>query len=124
MSAEREIRQLQKAKEKAQRGRNLVEEAAVCNRLCEILASHGSVAHREITEMRSRLYLNLGLVYDGLKEPAKCDHYIKKSIFLLEVGSMRLFTALTSTWGTSSCGRANTPWLCVAWPRHATAPGI
>ncbi|XP_074666075.1 tonsoku-like protein [Strix aluco] len=82
MSAEREIRQLQKAK--AQRCGNLVEEAAVCNRLGEILASHGSVAHREITEMRSQLYLNLGLVYDSLKEPAKCDHYIKKSIFLSE----------------------------------------
>lgn len=46
--------------------------------------SAGSVAHREITEMRSWLYLNLGLVYDSLKEPAKCDHYIKKSIFLSE----------------------------------------
>ncbi|XP_074713993.1 tonsoku-like protein isoform X2 [Strix uralensis] len=202
MSAEREIRQLQKAKEKAQRGGNLVEEAAVCNQLGEILASHGryeealeehrqelrllegagdalgsavahrkvgerlaeleryeaalkhqrqhlelarsladdteqqrawatigrtfmfvaesrspregaaaaalaeaegafrtslaiveerlegSVPHREITEMRSRLYLNLGLVYDSLKEPAKCDHYIKKSIFLSEQGRL------------------------------------
>ncbi|CAM9307284.1 unnamed protein product [Bubo scandiacus] len=48
----------------------------------------GSVPHREITEMRSRLYLNLGLVYDSLKEPAKCDHYIKKSIFLSEQGRL------------------------------------
>uniref|UniRef100_A0A8D0FJA8 Tonsoku-like protein n=1 Tax=Strix occidentalis caurina TaxID=311401 RepID=A0A8D0FJA8_STROC len=38
--------------------------------------------------MRSRLYLNLGLVYDSLKEPAKCDHYIKKSIFLSEQGRL------------------------------------
>ncbi|XP_074754375.1 tonsoku-like protein [Athene noctua] len=203
MSAEREIRQLQKAKEKAQRGGNLVEEAAVCNQLGEILASHGryeealeehrqelrllegagdalgsavahrkigerlaelesygaalkhqrqhlelarslsdateqqrawatigrtfmlmaegrdpregaaaaalaqaqqafrtslaiveeklegSVAHREITEMRSRLYLNLGLVYDSLKDSAKCDHYIKKSIFLSEQAGLQ-----------------------------------
>ncbi|XP_069636325.1 tonsoku-like protein [Haliaeetus albicilla] len=204
MSAERarEIRQLQKAKEKAQRSGSLVEEAAVCNQLGEILASHGryeealeehrqelqllegagdrigcAVAHRkigerlaelenyeaalkhqhqhlelarslsddteqqrawatigrtymfiadsrspgeeaavpalreaerafrtslaiveeklegavpnrELTEMRTRLYLNLGLVYDSLKEPAKCDHYIKKSIFLSEQGQL------------------------------------
>uniref|UniRef100_A0A8B9M7D4 Tonsoku-like protein n=1 Tax=Accipiter nisus TaxID=211598 RepID=A0A8B9M7D4_9AVES len=189
--------QLQKAKEKAQRSGSLVEEAAVCNQLGEILASHGryeealeehrqelqllegagdrigcAVAHRkigerlaelenyeaalkhqhqhlelarslsddteqqrawatigrtymfiadsrspgeeaavpalreaerafrtslaiveeklegELTEMRTRLYLNLGLVYDSLKEPAKCDHYIKKSIFLSEQGRL------------------------------------
>ncbi|CAM9108338.1 unnamed protein product [Bubo scandiacus] len=175
MSAEWEIRQLQKAKEKAQCSGNLVEEAEVCNQLGESLASHGryeealeehrqelhyeaalkhqrqhlelaqslsddteqqrawatlgrtymlmadsrlpqegaavlalqeaerafctslaiveeklegSVAQREITEMRSRLYLNLGLVYDSLKEPAKRDHYIKKSIFLSEQGRL------------------------------------
>lgn len=46
--------------------------------------SPGAVPNRELTEMRTRLYLNLGLVYDSLKEPAKCDHYIKKSIFLSE----------------------------------------
>ncbi|XP_067148676.1 tonsoku-like protein [Apteryx mantelli] len=198
MSAERarEIRQLQKAKEKAQRSGSLVEEAAACNQLGEILASHGryeealeehrrelwlleaagdsigcavahrkigerlaeledyeaalkhqhqhlelacslsdhteqqrawatigrtymfvadscppveavpalreaerafrtslaiveeklegAVAGRELSEMRSRLYLNLGLVYDSLKDQAKCGHYIKKSIFLSE----------------------------------------
>ncbi|XP_062424560.1 tonsoku-like protein [Rhea pennata] len=198
MNAERarEIRQLQKAKDKAQRSGNLVEEAAVCNQLGEILAGHGryeealeehrqelrlleaagdrigcAVAHRkigerlaelesyeaalkhqrqhlelarslsdhteqqrawatigrtymfvadsrppgeavsalreaeqafrtslaiveeklegavpsrELTEMRARLYLNLGLVYDSLKDQAKCSHYIKKSIFLSE----------------------------------------
>ncbi|KAM6125778.1 LOW QUALITY PROTEIN: tonsoku-like protein [Pterocles gutturalis] len=196
MSAEREIRQLQKAKEKAQRAGNLVEEAAVCNQLGEILASHGryeealeehrqelqllegasdsigcAVAHRkigerlaelenyeaalkhqrqhlelarslsdateqqrawatigrtymfiadsrspgdaapalreaerafrtslaiveeklegvvpsrEVTEMRTRLYLNLGLVYDSLQEPATRDHFLRKSIFLAE----------------------------------------
>lgn len=34
--------ELQKAKEKAQRSGSLVEEAAVCNQLGEILASHGT----------------------------------------------------------------------------------
>uniref|UniRef100_A0A8C4UFX7 Tonsoku-like protein n=1 Tax=Falco tinnunculus TaxID=100819 RepID=A0A8C4UFX7_FALTI len=48
----------------------------------------GAVPHRELTEMRTRLYLNLGLVYDSLKEPAKCDNYIKKSIFLSEQGQL------------------------------------
>ncbi|XP_074711004.1 uncharacterized protein LOC141937320 [Strix uralensis] len=42
----------------------------------------GSVAQREITEMRSRLYLNLGLVYDSLKEPVH-----QKKHFSLGAGS-------------------------------------
>ncbi|XP_068017209.1 LOW QUALITY PROTEIN: tonsoku-like protein [Melanerpes formicivorus] len=201
MSAERarEIRQLQKAKEKAQRGGHLVEEAALCNQLGEILAScgryeealeehrqelrllegagdglgcavahrkigerlaemenyeaalkhqhqhlelargladeteqqrawatigrtymfmadsdgtaaqeawrkaerafhtsltiveeklEGAVPEREVTEMRTRLYLNLGLVYDSLKDPAKSHQYIKKSIFLADQGRL------------------------------------
>ncbi|KAM8811109.1 tonsoku-like protein [Eudromia elegans] len=44
----------------------------------------GSVGRRELTEMRTRLYLNLGLVYDSLKDAAKCSHYMNKSIFLAE----------------------------------------
>ena len=46
--------------------------------------SPGAAPSREVTEMRARLYLNLGLVYDSLKEPAKREHYIKKSVFLAE----------------------------------------
>ncbi|XP_053916351.1 tonsoku-like protein [Cuculus canorus] len=196
MSGEREIRQLQKAKQKAQRSGNVPQEAALCHQLGEILANHGryeealeehrqelhllegagdgigcAVAHRkigerlaemenyeaalkhqrqhlelarslednteqqrawatigrtfmfiadsrapgeaetelreaerafrtsleiveeklegsipsrELSEMRSRLYLNLGLVYDSLKDAAKCEHFIRKSIFLSE----------------------------------------
>ncbi|GAB0181184.1 tonsoku-like protein [Grus japonensis] len=48
----------------------------------------GVVPNRELTEMRTRLYLNLGLVYDSLKESAKRDRYIKKSIFLAEQGRL------------------------------------
>ncbi|NWR56076.1 TONSL protein, partial [Bucorvus abyssinicus] len=44
----------------------------------------GAVPRRELMEMRARLYLNLGLVHDSLREPAQCDQYIKKSIFLAE----------------------------------------
>ncbi|XP_067416235.1 tonsoku-like protein isoform X2 [Emydura macquarii macquarii] len=44
----------------------------------------GAVPQRELSEMRTRLYLNLGLVYDSMKDPAKCSHYIKKSIFISE----------------------------------------
>ncbi|KAM6226107.1 tonsoku-like protein [Porphyrio hochstetteri] len=201
MSAEREIRQLQRAKEKAERGGNAAHAAALCNQLGEILASHGryeealeehrrelrllegagdgigcAVAHRKIgerlaelghyeaalrhqrqhlglaqslwdvaeqqrawatigrtyilmaesraggeepaalhqaqaalltslglvedslegavsererAEMRTRLYLNLALVYDSLKEPARRDRYIKRSVFLAEYGRRR-----------------------------------
>ncbi|XP_067323325.1 tonsoku-like protein [Anolis sagrei] len=44
----------------------------------------GEVSQREVSEMRARLYLNLGLVYDGLKDPAKHTYYIKKSIYISE----------------------------------------
>ncbi|XP_075776030.1 tonsoku-like protein [Pelodiscus sinensis] len=44
----------------------------------------GAVPPRELSEMRARLYLNLGLVYDSMKEQAKCSQYIRKSIFISE----------------------------------------
>lgn len=44
----------------------------------------GEVPLRELSEMRARLYLNLGLVYDGLMDPAKHSYYIKKSIYISE----------------------------------------
>uniref|UniRef100_A0A8D0L632 NF-kappa-B inhibitor-like protein 2 n=1 Tax=Sphenodon punctatus TaxID=8508 RepID=A0A8D0L632_SPHPU len=44
----------------------------------------GEVPRRELSEMKTRLYLNLGLVYDSLKDQAKCSHYIRKSIFISE----------------------------------------
>ncbi|XP_006830846.1 PREDICTED: tonsoku-like protein [Chrysochloris asiatica] len=44
----------------------------------------GAVPHRELIEMRTRLYLNLGLTFDSLQQPAQCDNYFKKSIFLSE----------------------------------------
>ncbi|XP_045142634.1 tonsoku-like protein [Echinops telfairi] len=44
----------------------------------------GSVTHREVIEMRTRLYLNLGLTFDSLQQAALCSDYFKKSIFLSE----------------------------------------
>ncbi|XP_075405211.1 tonsoku-like protein [Tenrec ecaudatus] len=44
----------------------------------------GSVAHREVIEMRTRLYLNLGLTFDSLQQAPLCSDYFKKSIFLSE----------------------------------------
>uniref|UniRef100_A0A8C5WPD0 Tonsoku-like protein n=1 Tax=Laticauda laticaudata TaxID=8630 RepID=A0A8C5WPD0_LATLA len=44
----------------------------------------GQVPQREGSEMRSRLYLNLGLIYDSLKNPAMRTSYIKKSIYISE----------------------------------------
>ncbi|XP_073185990.1 tonsoku-like protein isoform X4 [Lepidochelys kempii] len=52
----------------------------------------GTVPQRELSEMRARLYLNLGLVYDSMKDQAKCNCYIKKSIFISE--QTRLFEDL------------------------------
>uniref|UniRef100_A0A8C8RGP6 Tonsoku-like protein n=1 Tax=Pelusios castaneus TaxID=367368 RepID=A0A8C8RGP6_9SAUR len=44
----------------------------------------GTVPKRELSEMRTRLYLNLGLVYDSMKDQAMCSHYIRKSIYISE----------------------------------------
>lgn len=34
--------------------------------------------------MRTRLYLNLGLTFESLRQAALCSAYLKKSIFLAE----------------------------------------
>lgn len=39
---------------------------------------------RELSEMRARLYLNLGLTFESLEQRALCNDYFKKSIFLAE----------------------------------------
>lgn len=44
----------------------------------------GTLAKRELSEMRTRLYLNLGLTFDSLQQAAPCDDYFRKSIFLAE----------------------------------------
>uniref|UniRef100_A0A8C9VBV9 Tonsoku-like protein n=1 Tax=Scleropages formosus TaxID=113540 RepID=A0A8C9VBV9_SCLFO len=44
----------------------------------------GAVPARELSEMRARLFLNLGFVCDGLKEPQRCSDFIRRSIFIAE----------------------------------------
>ncbi|XP_048477148.1 tonsoku-like protein [Rhincodon typus] len=44
----------------------------------------GKASRHELSEMRARLYLNLGFLYDNLKEADKCNHYICKSVFIAE----------------------------------------
>ncbi|XP_029443076.1 tonsoku-like protein [Rhinatrema bivittatum] len=44
----------------------------------------GKVSSRELSEMRARLFLNLGFLSDSKKDPAKCSYYIRKSIFIAE----------------------------------------
>lgn len=41
-------------------------------------------AQRELSEMRTRVYLNLGLTCESLQQVALCSAYFKKSIFLAE----------------------------------------
>ncbi|XP_019485672.1 PREDICTED: tonsoku-like protein [Hipposideros armiger] len=156
MSLDRELRQLSKAKAKAQSSGQLREEAALCHQLGELLASHGAciargpearhqhhylelarslsnhtelqrawatigrthldiydhcqsqeallqaqtafeksltivdeklqrnLPRRELSEMRARLYLNLGLTFESLQQTSLCNNYFKKSIFLAE----------------------------------------
>ncbi|XP_007439203.1 tonsoku-like protein [Python bivittatus] len=44
----------------------------------------GEVPQREVSEMRARLYLNLGLIYDSLRNSDMRTSYIKKSIYISE----------------------------------------
>uniref|UniRef100_A0A8C0L8Z7 Tonsoku-like protein n=1 Tax=Canis lupus dingo TaxID=286419 RepID=A0A8C0L8Z7_CANLU len=44
----------------------------------------GTLAKRELNEMRTRLYLNLGLTFESLQQMAPCNDYFRKSIFLAE----------------------------------------
>ncbi|XP_039993860.1 tonsoku-like protein [Xiphias gladius] len=44
----------------------------------------GAVPGREITEMKARLFLNLGLVCDHLGEPKRCSEFIRRSVFIAE----------------------------------------
>ncbi|KAM5313305.1 tonsoku-like protein isoform 2-T2 [Glossophaga mutica] len=43
-----------------------------------------TLSKRELSEMRARLYLNLGLTFESLQKAALCNDYFKKSIFLAE----------------------------------------
>ncbi|XP_068194803.1 tonsoku-like protein [Antennarius striatus] len=44
----------------------------------------GTVSGREISEMKARLFLNLGLVCDHLGEPKRCSEFIRRSVFIAE----------------------------------------
>ncbi|XP_017367154.1 tonsoku-like protein [Cebus imitator] len=44
----------------------------------------GTLAQGELNEMRTRLYLNLGLTFESLQQTALCNDYFRKSIFLSE----------------------------------------
>uniref|UniRef100_A0A8D3BEK3 Tonsoku-like protein n=1 Tax=Scophthalmus maximus TaxID=52904 RepID=A0A8D3BEK3_SCOMX len=44
----------------------------------------GMVPRREISEMKARLFLNLGLVCDHLGEPKRCSEFIRRSVFIAE----------------------------------------
>uniref|UniRef100_A0A8C5RD83 Tonsoku-like protein n=1 Tax=Leptobrachium leishanense TaxID=445787 RepID=A0A8C5RD83_9ANUR len=44
----------------------------------------GKASVRDLSEMRARLFLNLGLLYNNVHEAAKCSAYIKKSVYIAE----------------------------------------
>ncbi|XP_053366444.1 tonsoku-like protein [Clarias gariepinus] len=48
----------------------------------------GTVSSRELSEMRARLLLNLGFVFDGLKEPQRCSDFIRQSIYISEKNNL------------------------------------
>ncbi|ROJ78833.1 Tonsoku-like protein [Anabarilius grahami] len=48
----------------------------------------GTVSSRELSEMKARLLLNLGCVYDGMKEPQRCSDLIRQSIYIAEKNNL------------------------------------
>ncbi|XP_071965938.1 tonsoku-like protein [Antedon mediterranea] len=44
----------------------------------------GNVSDRELAEMKARLYLNLGLVYDSRQEAEYCAKFIKQAVYIAE----------------------------------------
>ncbi|MBN3300769.1 TONSL protein, partial [Amia calva] len=44
----------------------------------------GAVPARELSEMRARLYLNLGFVCDARKDPQLCSDFIRRSVYIAE----------------------------------------
>ncbi|KAM3871231.1 tonsoku-like protein [Diretmus argenteus] len=44
----------------------------------------GTMPGRLLSEMRARLFLNLGLVCDRLGEPKRCSEFIRRSVFISE----------------------------------------
>ncbi|XP_073086443.1 tonsoku-like protein isoform X2 [Manis javanica] len=51
----------------------------------------GTLAKRELSEMRARLYLNLGLTFESLQQVDLCNDYFRKSIFLAEAGVLQVY---------------------------------
>ncbi|XP_063040219.1 tonsoku-like protein [Engraulis encrasicolus] len=44
----------------------------------------GVLPPRELSEMKARLFHNLGCIYDYLKDPQQCVEYIRRSVFISE----------------------------------------
>ncbi|XP_013870324.1 tonsoku-like protein [Austrofundulus limnaeus] len=44
----------------------------------------GTVSEKEIKEMKARLFLNLGLVYDHLGEPKLCIEFFRRCVYIAE----------------------------------------
>ena len=56
--------------------------------------TQGTVPAREISEMKARLFLNLGLVCDHLGEPKRCSEFIRRSVFIAEYENPKLYFIL------------------------------
>ncbi|XP_066847366.1 LOW QUALITY PROTEIN: tonsoku-like protein [Anser cygnoides] len=48
------------------------------------VSRRGAVPRRELAAMRTRLYLNLGLVYDSLRDAGRRGRYLQRSVFVAE----------------------------------------
>jgi NF-kappa-B inhibitor-like protein 2 len=53
-----------------------LESLSVCDEL------QGTISETELREMRSRLYLNLGLVYDSKNDPQSARKFIDKALHI------------------------------------------
>lgn len=56
----------------------------LCPKLLKFIWPAGSVPVRELSEMKARLFLNLGLVHDHLGDSKLCSEFIRRSVFIAE----------------------------------------
>ena len=61
---------------------------SVCDKLRD------SVPEKELLEMRSRLYLNLGLIYESKDDQARAHSFMEKALFIARCVPMTLYLQL------------------------------
>ena len=82
--------------------KNYIDSLDVCNKLVSL------VSDMEILEMRSRLYLNLGLVYETRMELQSARLSMEKALNILRYGWRQFYKRLQNVHASHTCTPAHT----------------